>query len=186
MANSPMSYRPTKRSQDWVRASRKRDSPASSVFVFVSAICDVADPKYLDDLGNQRYEVACGNRSMEPWRSTNRKGVVGEAIEGLLGLGLSGGALVALPVLTAIVLAVLSTDLVVSLAAMVGGMIAGWLAVSVFMVVGMGLFSGSADHVAPGPPGPPGPGERREPRWGAPLAVAWDKRSGRSIGPIPG
>ena len=97
---------------------------------------------------------------MQPWLSANRKGVVGDAIEWLRGLGLSS-VLIPLPVLTAIVLAVLGTDLVVSLAAMVGGVIAGWLAVSVFIVVGMGLFSGSADHVDPGPPGgPAGFGER--------------------------
>jgi hypothetical protein len=53
---------------------------------------------------------------------------------------MSGGALIALPVLTGAVLAVLGTDLVVSLAAIVGGMIAGWLAMSVFMIVGMGIW----------------------------------------------
>lgn len=102
---------------------------------------------------------------VEPWPSTDRKGVIADAVEGLLGLGLSG-ALIAFPVLTAIVLAVLGTDLLVSLASMVVGMVAGWLAMTVFMIVGMGLFSGSADDVAPGPPSPAasagtaGPGER--------------------------
>jgi len=97
---------------------------------------------------------------MEPWQpSTNRKGVVAAAIEGLLGLSMSG-VLIALPVLTAIVLAVLGTDLLVSLASIVVGMVAGWLAITVFMIVGMGLFSGSADDVAPDPPSPAGTGER--------------------------
>lgn len=74
---------------------------------------------------------------MRPWPNTNRKGPIGNAVEGLLGLGWSLGALIALPVLTGAALAVLGTNLLVSLAAIVGGMIAGRLAMSIFMIVGM-------------------------------------------------
>lgn len=77
---------------------------------------------------------------MRPWPNTTRKGAIGDAVEGLLGLGLSGGALIALPLLTGAVLAVLGTDLLVSMAAIVGGMIAGWLAMSVFIIVGMEIW----------------------------------------------